>query len=293
MNQTVGIIGTGAVGTAIGILLQRAGYTLVGVHDIESSQAAKIVERTGCPFFTETAELARQAEILFVTTYDAQIQSVVDALAQQQAFHPGQTVIHTSGAQSSRIMASAGALNAYLLSLHPLQSFAGQDMAIENIPGSVFSIEGDPAAYDIAVAIVEALAGEYFFIDQQSKPVYHAGACAVSNYLVGLMHLGVQLLISAGVPEELAGKALLPLLKGTVHNLETMPLPAALTGPIARGDAETIEKQLSAMDELAPEMVSLYRALGLYTLQVAEAKGTDPVRLQQIRTCLAAPGPRL
>jgi predicted short-subunit dehydrogenase-like oxidoreductase (DUF2520 family) len=287
MRKSLGIIGTGAVGSALGILLHRQGYALAGVYDIDRSRSRNLIETTGCQLMAAPEEVAQVADILFITTKDAQIQGVVEDLAEKGAFFPGQIVIHTSGSQSAHIMAAASAGGAFLLSLHPLQSFANDAMAIENIPGSVFSIEGDKQVYDVAVSLVELLEGEYFFINEQAKPVYHAGACVVSNYLVGLMHLGVQLLVSADVPEELAQKALLPLLRGTVHNLENMPPAEALTGPIARGDAETIEKQLAGMEQLIPEMTQLYSELGLYTTRLAAKKGTDPVQLQRIRQVFA------
>jgi predicted short-subunit dehydrogenase-like oxidoreductase (DUF2520 family) len=228
-------------------------------------------------------QVAEGADIVFITTNDDQIQAVADDLAEKEAFSPGQILVHTSGSQSAKVMSAAAFSGAWLLSLHPLQSFASQDMAIANLPGSVFSIEGDKEVYDVAVTLVEALQGEYFFISQRLKPVYHAGACVVSNYLVGLMRLGIQLLIQAGVPEELAQRALLPLLRGTVRNLENMLPVQALTGPIARGDAETITKQLAGMEQTTPDMIRLYSELGLYTLELAEEKGTPPEKLARIR----------
>ena len=202
---------------------------------------------------------------------------MVDTLADCNGFHSGQIVVHMSGAQSSEILDRAKDFGAKVLSVHPLQAFASFEMAVQNLPGSVFSIEGDKDAYDAAVCIVETLGGEYFFIDRSAKPLYHAGACVVSNYLVTLIDLGVKLLESTGIPKSLATKALLPLINGTIRYVENIGIPKALTGPIARGDLSTIVKHLDCLEEMAPELLQLYSWLGIQTAEIALEKGTIDV----------------
>jgi len=162
---------------------------------------------------------------------------------------------------------------AQVASVHPLQSFASLDAAVANLPGSVFSIEGDREAYDIAVELVKALGGEYFFIDSDAKPLYHAGACVVSNYLVTLIDLGGRLLEKAGIPADQAHRALMPLVRGTLNNIEKIGIPKALTGPIARGDIATISKHLACMESMAEAQIEMYRVLGYHTIPIAQAKG--------------------
>jgi predicted short-subunit dehydrogenase-like oxidoreductase (DUF2520 family) len=207
VSKKVGIIGAGVVGTAIGVVLHDKGYEITGVHDKKSESTKTLVDRIGCTTYASPQEVSRSTDILFITTNDSAIPDVVDELAQSRAFDYGQVLIHMSGAQTSAIFDKARALGAWGLSLHPLQSFASPDMAIENIPGSIFSIEGDQEAYEIAIDIVERLKGEYFFIEQEAKPLYHAGACVVSNYLVTLVNLGIKLLQVSGVSRELAGRS--------------------------------------------------------------------------------------
>ena len=274
MNKKIGIIGSGVVGTALGVVLSAKGYEITGVHDIKSESTRQLVERIGCRAYLDPQDVARSANILFITPSDSAIQKVTDELADRQAFHPGQVIVHMSGAQSSEILDRAKECGAQVLSVHPLQSFANLEGAIENLPGSVFSIEGDRDAYDAAVCIVETLQGEYFFIDRKAKPLYHAGACVVSNYLVTLIDFGVKLLESTGIPRSAGVKALLPLIQGTVNNIEDIGIPRALTGPIARGDLSTIVKHLDCLEEMAPELMKLYSWLGFYTTQIAMEKGT-------------------
>ncbi|MDD2585696.1 MAG: DUF2520 domain-containing protein [Syntrophomonadaceae bacterium] len=274
MKARIGIIGAGVVGTAVGVVLSRKGYEITGVHDIESESTKQLVERIGCKAYASPQEVSHSADILFITTCDTAIEDVVNNLADSSDFSLGQIIVHMSGAQSSEILDRAKEFGAIVASVHPLQSFASVDQAIENLPGSVFSIEGDKDAYEVAVCIVETLQGEYFFIDRKAKPLYHAGACVVSNYLVTLIDFGVRFLESTGIPRESAVKALMPLINGTVNNVEKIGIPKALTGPIARGDLGTILKHLTCLEEMAPELIKLYSWLGFYTAQIALEKGT-------------------
>lgn len=274
MERKIGIIGAGVVGTAIGVVLKEKGYEVTGVYDLRSESTTQLVERIGCTTHTSPQEVSRSADILFITTSDSAIKGVVEELADEGAFHAGQVIVHMSGAQSSEILDRAKAYGALVLSVHPIQSFANLERAIENLPGSVFSIEGDKDAYDVAVCIVETLDGEYFFINRESKPLYHAGACVVSNYLVTLIDFGVKLLESTGIPRNMGTKALMPLIIGTINNIENIGIPKALTGPIARGDLSTILKHLNCLEEMAPELMKLYSWLGFYTAQIALQKGT-------------------
>lgn len=274
MRKKIGIIGAGVVGTAVGVVLKQKGYEITGAYDVKSESTLQLVERIGCTPHTSPQEVSRSADILFITTNDAAIRNVVDTLADRKAFYQGQVVVHMSGAQSSEILDRAKMFGANVLSVHPLQSFANVDGAITNLPGSVFSIEGDRDAYDVAVCMVETLEGEYFFIDRKAKPLYHAGACVVSNYLVTLIDFGVRLLESTGIPRSAGVKALLPLIQGTVNNIENIGIPRALTGPISRGDLSTIVKHLECLEEMAPELMKMYSWLGFYTAQIAMEKGT-------------------
>lgn len=272
--EKIGIIGAGVVGTAIGVVLNEKGYEITGVYDIKPESTKQLVERTRCKSYSTPEEVSCSAEILFITPCDSAIEDVANLLADRGAFYPGEIVVHMSGAQSSEVLDRAKDFGARVLSVHPLQSFANLNMAVNNLPGSVFSIEGDKEAYDAAVCIVETLDGEYFFIDRKAKPLYHAGACVVSNYLVTLIDFGVKLLESTGIPKSLAVKALMPLINGTVQNIENIGIPKALTGPIARGDLSTILKHLTCLEEMAPDLIRLYSWLGFYTAQIAVDKGT-------------------
>ncbi|HEX3010507.1 MAG TPA: Rossmann-like and DUF2520 domain-containing protein [Syntrophomonadaceae bacterium] len=274
MKKRIGIIGTGVVGTAVGVVLNKKGYKITGIYDIKSESTQQLVDRIKCTTCSSPQEVSRSADILFITTSDTAIEGVANNLSENKAFYKGQVVIHMSGALSSEVLDRAKEFGARVLSLHPLQSFASLEMAITNIPGSVFSIDGDKKCYNIAINLVDIFQGEYFIIDRKVKPLYHASACVVSNYLVTLIDFGVKVMESAGIPRNMAARALMPLIRGTVKNIEIIGIPKALTGPIARGDFTTILKHLDCLEEMAPELTKLYSWLGFYTAQIALEKGT-------------------
>lgn len=287
-KKKIAIIGAGVVGSAVGIILKDHGYPIVGVASRSPASAERLANRLHTTAYLSYARAAKLADLVFVTTTDSAIVTVVEEVAAVQAFHPGQIVVHMSGALSSAVLAPAARLGAIVLSIHPLQSFASVEQAIQNLPGSIFSIEGDPQGFTTAEELVRNLGGEFFFIDQRTKPLYHAGACVVSNYLVTLVDLGARLLESAGLPRQSAIKALLPLLEGTLRNIRNIGIPQALTGPIARGDVGTIRKHLSIMQEVEPELVDLYQRLGYHTAEVAGRKGTiNREQIEELQTILS------
>ena len=162
--------------------------------------------------------------------------------------------------------------------IHPLQSIPSMGQGIKNIPGSYFRIEADPEALETARALVTALGGIELVMpkwssDKESAALYHAGAVAVSNYFVALIDYGLKFYQALGADKHEALKAVLPLIKGTLANIESMGTTEALTGPIVRGDAGTIKGHIEAMQAKAPELLGLYRELAKQTVAVAVERG--------------------
>jgi predicted short-subunit dehydrogenase-like oxidoreductase (DUF2520 family) len=142
------------------------------------------------------------------------------------------------------------------------------------MPSSFCTVEGDEGALSIVRKIVEDLGGIVLEIAEGKKTLYHAAAVAASNYLVTLIHLALELDQAAGLGSDTSLKALLPLIRGTLDNIEKKGIPDALTGPIARGDVATVSAHLTAMEKDTPGLLPLYQCLGLYTVNLAKAKGT-------------------
>ena len=273
MNR-VAIIGAGVLGTAVAVQLNQKGYKIVTVRSRRAESAQRLTGLTGAECCSNAASAAAAAEIVFLTVPDRVIAQTAEEIARDAGFRSGQLVIHMSGALAAGILAPAKEAGAAIVSLHPLQSFASVDIAIRNLPGSFYSLQGDPEGIKVAGQIVADLEGRSFLLPPDGKPLYHLGACIVSNYLVALVHSALSLYQTIGLNAETALEALLPLVKGTLANIEKLGPTQALTGPVARGDIATLEQHLEAMRKLPAIYEHIYSVLGTYTAEIALEKGT-------------------
>jgi predicted short-subunit dehydrogenase-like oxidoreductase (DUF2520 family) len=266
----LGFIGAGTVGTALAVLLNDKGYTVTAVSSRSHSSAKNLAKAVdGCRVLNSNQEVADTAELVFITTPDDTIATV----ASQVNWHNGQSVVHCSGADSTATLEPARQAGTAVGGFHPLQTFAGVKQAIENIPGSTFAIEAEGQLLDTLKGMATALGGNWIELKASDKVAYHAAAVIACNYLVTLVKLATDLWQTFSVPPDQATRALLPLIRGTLHNIETIGIPQCLTGPIARGDTGTIQKHLATLQEKAPALLTPYRELGLQTVPIALAKG--------------------
>jgi len=277
--KTVAIIGAGRVGCSMGFLLQRAGFTVAAVvaRSRESAASAAAFIGTGEPT-TDVVRAAEKAGIILITTPDRAIRETCDKIA-AAGIRPGSIVVHTSGAHSLDLLSSASSKGASRAVLHPLQSLASREQGIRTLPGSYFRVEADPAALVMVKEIVQALGGIELALPQwtpskESAALYHAGAVVVSNYFVALVDYGLKFYQALGADKKEALKAVLPLIRGTLANIETLGIPDALTGPIMRGDIETVRGHLSVMENRTPQLMGLYKELARQTVSVAREKGS-------------------
>jgi predicted short-subunit dehydrogenase-like oxidoreductase (DUF2520 family) len=296
-EMKIGIVGVGKVGTAIGILLAEAGYT---IHFISSTNAEKLshaVEEMkkasgGKESISSTDPLphAKEVDILFITTPDRVIGDVAKDTVERGGIREGQLVVHMSGSLTSDVLSPVRGVGAYAASLHPLQSFADYIQAQKNIPGSIFCLEGDPETKSALKEIITVLKGKEVEVPKEEKPLYHAGAVVASNYLVSLIWAALMMYEIIGLDNESAITALMPLIEGTLKNIRALGAPRALTGPIARGDVETIKDHLEAIGKKAPHLMDFYRVMGDLTVSAAEKNQSAPKELlDKIRSLLVSP----
>ena len=286
--RTIGLIGAGSAGTALILALHEKGYPIVGIASRTLASAQRCARWVGCEMAsTDPRAVVPLADALFIATPDDAIREVCEGIANHGGFRAGQIVAHLSGALTSDELEAARACGAKVMALHPMQTFADPQQGAKNMIGASFSLEGDPEAVAFGREVVEAFSGRVFVIPKDRKALYHAALCVASNYLVTVADLAARMLERAGIEKGAALEAMLPLIRGTVKNLEREGSPSALTGPISRGDASTIARHLKAMTELAPEVLDLYRTLGKETVRLAREKGgLDPEGEKAIRRML-------
>jgi len=266
----LGFIGAGTVSTALSVRLSSKGYQVVAVSSRSQTSARNLAQAiSGCRAFNNNQDVADTAELVFITTPDDAIAPVVS----QIQWHTGQSVVHCSGADSTDILEPAKKLGARVGVFHPLQTFASVRQAIENMPGSTFAVETEEPLLNILKEMATALDGNWVELKAGDKVIYHAAAVIACNYLITLVKLATDLWQTFSIPPQQATQALLPLLRGTINNIDTIGIPQCLTGPIARGDTGTIKKHLDALQKIAPTILTTYRELGLQTIPIALAKG--------------------
>ena len=266
----LGFIGAGTVGTALAVRLSRQDYPVAAVSSRSQSSSERLAQAVGgCPVFADGQGVADAAELVFITTPDGAIPQV----AAQVQWHAGQSVVHCSGADSAAVLEAARRMGAGVGCIHPLQTFASIEQAIENVPGSTFAVEAEEPLLGVLKGIAEDLEGSWVVLKPEDKVLYHTAAVMACNYMVTLVKLATDLWQTFNVPTDTATKALLPLIQGTIRNIEAVGLPQCLTGPVARGDTGTINKHIDALREKAPDVLPAYLELGRQTVPIALAKG--------------------
>ncbi|MEN6509212.1 MAG: DUF2520 domain-containing protein [Smithella sp.] len=267
------IIGAGMVGTAIGALLKKAGHHISAIADLSPEHLKRAKSFIGAPGFQNPADAADLADCLLITTPDDRIESVCTRIVAASSVR-GKKVFHMSGAGGLDLLDSAYHAGAAVASIHPLQSFSSIESAIQNIPGSYFGVTASKGAKKLSMDIVRDLRGIPIHIKPDQKPLYHAAACIASNYLVSLMSVVEAIYLSIGFSEKDARKAYLPLVYGSLNNIEKQGCKSALTGPIARGDSGTVKKHIEAIVRHLPDHSSLYANMGMTAVKLARQKGT-------------------
>ena len=271
----IALVGAGVIGTSLGLLLQRAGNTIVALASRTKRRAqATATLLGGVEVVADPGLAAMGADVVLLAVPDREIAAVARQVVAGGALKRGAVVAHLAGGLAASVLDAVHAVGAHAGALHPLQTFADVDTAVRLLPGTTFALEGDPPALEVLAALATSIGGRPLRLAPGHKALYHAGAVAASNFVVTLMDYAVRLLVRAGVPESEALPALLPLLKGTLTNLETLGLPAALTGPIARGDVATVQAHLAALAAVPEDMLPVYTALARKTVEVALRKGT-------------------
>jgi predicted short-subunit dehydrogenase-like oxidoreductase (DUF2520 family) len=220
-------------------------------------------------------EAAEAGDLVLLTVSDDAIETVCRDLARERAFLEGAVIVHCSGVLTSDILSSARTgQSCRVASMHPLQTFPTVDAAIGRLRGTYCFCEGDESALPLVEELIGKIGMEAVWIEASAKALYHAAAVMASNYLVGIMDAALAVAEKAGIERSTAWPALEPLVMTTIANVSHMGPAKALTGPIARGDVETVKRHLQSLDLMDRSLASLYRALGRYAVELAVRKGS-------------------
>ena len=281
---SVGIISAGRVGTALGVALERADHVVVACSAVSHASVQRAQRRLPDTAVLPVHEVAGQAELLLLAVPDAELATVVTGLAATQAVRPGTIVAHTSGANGIAVLSPLTEQGCIPLAIHPAMTFTGADEDITRLPDTCFGITAaDDVGYAVAQALVLEIGGEPFRVREDARTLYHAALAHASNHIVTVVLDAVEALRSALWGQELLGQELVGDEPGGIAERVIGPLArasldnalqrgqAALTGPVARGDAGAVAEHLRALAEVDPQLAQAYRANSLRTAQRANA----------------------
>jgi predicted short-subunit dehydrogenase-like oxidoreductase (DUF2520 family) len=276
-TPVVFVIGAGVVGTTLAAKLLRAGVPVAGLHGRQSdlselaSALAGVLGSSG-----ELPEILSASDVVVISVRDARVPEIAQRLVKEKRLRPEQVVLHTSGNRPAAEMLSAAKPHVRGVgTLHPLIAVTEAPGALENLRGASFGIEGDEPATRLAHRLVRLMGGRPLPLLAENMALYHAAAVMASNYVVALADIARAMLVAAGVPENDALPALLPLLSSAVRNVAEVGLPSAMTGPVVRGDVVSIDRHVAAIEAKAPETLDLYRRLGREVLRIARRRVPD------------------
>jgi predicted short-subunit dehydrogenase-like oxidoreductase (DUF2520 family) len=291
MSQNIAIIGPGRMGLALGAALKQADavdrLTYYG-RAMEPPPHPLFEGSDGAEYRVGPHPLPPGTSMVILAVPDSALAEVAHDLANAGPAPPACVALHLAGAISTEVLAPLHAQQYAVGSLHPLQAIADPWHSGDRLIGAAYALAGEPAAIAAGRRLVSALGGLPLIIAPTKRQIYHASAVVASNYLIALLAFAVRLMMEAGVSEHDSLSALLPLVHGTLENLEQLGVSAALTGPIARGDADTVRLHLA---RLSDSDRTLYCRLGLELLRVARGAGLDAAKAAQLELLLERSSP--
>lgn len=283
----IGIVGAGAVGTALGVAIARAGWPIVAVASRDTGRRARFRELvgTGVRAFAEAAAVLDEAELIILAVPD----DALPALAAELRLYSGQALVHTSGVLGADVLRPAMAAGTQVGAFHPLVSFADVERSVAALAGATVAIEGDDQLADLLGRLAEAIGAVPVRLAPGTKPAYHAAAMLAAGGFVALLDAIVELGRVVGLDEAASLAVFGRLTEQTLANARAIGVRAALTGPMTRGDVGTLHRHLEALRANAPGVLPLYRAAAEREIVLAEARGAiAPETAARLRDALAS-----
>ena len=266
-GDRIGILGAGAVGTALAIGLAEAGYNVTGIASRDPDRAKNLASRVrGAIHTRHVGLLVDVADIVFLTVPD----DVIGPVAESVPWRRGMAAVHCSGGTPVSVLDCASVLGAAIGGFHPLQTFPRNGRPPAPLDDVTFAIESaNPALHHQLRDMAHGLHGHAIDINEKARAMYHLSGVLASNFVVALIAEAAKLWEQFGYNQSQAMRALLPLIRGTVGNIESNGAAAALTGPIVRGDLGTVQAHLEQLRTTLPDVVPLYAALAQATARFA------------------------
>lgn len=283
----IGIIGAGKVGSSMGKYMKEHGLPVAGYFSRSAKSSEEAGTFTGTESFKDLKSIVTACDILCIATPDdvigevwAEIRRVSEEFPKACALKH-KVLCHFSGSLSSVVFSNIESTGASGCSVHPMSAFSDKFTSYQQLNQVIFTMEGQEEACRVMEEILSVPGNRVLRIKSESKALYHCSASLVSNFMIGLYQMGLDMLEECGIEAESARELFRPLVENNVKAMLENGTTAALTGPIERSDVGTIEKHLAALDR---EDAEIYRHLGKKVLAVAERKnpGRDYIKIKEL-----------
>jgi predicted short-subunit dehydrogenase-like oxidoreductase (DUF2520 family) len=281
----LGIVGAGAVGTALGVALSRAGWPITAVASRDAGRRERFSRLVGgTRAFAEATAILDEVELIILAVPD----DALAGLATSLRLYSGQALVHTSGALGAEVLTPAMAAGTQIGSFHPLVAFADTERAVAALHGATVAVEGDDQLVALLAEMAETIGATAVRLAPGSKSAYHAAAVLAAGGFDALLDAIAELGRVAGLDEASSLAIYGPLIEQTLGNARALGIRGALTGPITRGDVGTLRAHLATLEAHAPGVLALYRAAAEREIDLAAARGAlTPDAVQSLRDTLA------
>lgn len=279
----VGVIGVGRAGAVLGAAMARAGHPVVGVYGVSDLSRLRGQALLPTVPFLEPTTIAEQADLLWLTVPDDALAGMVSGLVAANCIRPGTFIAHASGRHGIDILRPLVNIGGLPLALHPVMTFTGTSIDLARLDGCPFGVTTVDELRPAAEAMVVEMGGEPVWVPEESRAIYHAAIAGGANHMITLVSQTLELLTLSGI--ETPQRLVAPLLGASVDNALRLG-DQALTGPVARGDAETVKVHLDEIGRRSLPAQRAYRELARLTADRALNAGilapTDAERLLEV-----------
>ncbi len=275
---TVSFVGAGSLTSGLSVRLREAGFVIDEIvvrSRRESLSRARAVAKKCGAHAASMDDATYAADVIWFAVSDDALADCAQAASTHGNWR-GKIVLHSSGALTSDVLSALQKREAKVASLHPMMTFVKTEAP--RLQGVAFAVEGDRAAVVLARRIAEDLGGEVFTVKKSAKPLYHAFGAFLSPLLVAQLTAAEEVARMAGVPPSMMAKSMTPIILRTLENYFAEGGAKAFSGPLLRGDVETIRRHTKALGKSGAAKV--YRALARYAvakLPVKERKALERV----------------
>ena len=267
----IGFIGAGRAGCSLGkyfsVKGKQADIRITGYYSLIEEEARWAAAFTESEVFKSADEVIAKSDTIILSTPDGAIKKVWESIDKRNI--QGRIFCHLSGSLSSDVFSGIEQFGAYPISIHPMFAFSSKESVYRQLDTVCFTLEGQEHAISVWKGLLSALGNETVTIDKQVKVKYHAAASLLSNHVIAVIESGYRLLEECGFSPEEARRFSGTLVKENVEHVVASGGIASLTGPVERGDVQTVQKHLDVLQGVEKD---IYTACGKELLKLSKKK---------------------